>query len=153
MSGQVRLVLSGKFSGDKSLNLETFFSVTRQTELFFVAVVIGAALGVLFDATRILRIIIRKFGGGFICAVTDILFMLFSAFCIFVFSAEAARGQVRFFVVLGATLGFVLEILTIGDLVTGTIRKAANSVRAGLTRIANSIKRLQKIQQTEGEIV
>jgi spore cortex biosynthesis protein YabQ len=135
------------------LNLETFLTVTKQTELFFLSVVIGAALGVLFDATRIIRIIIRKSGNAFFCALTDILFMLFAAFCIFIFSAESARGQVRFFVVLGALLGFTLEILTIGDVITHMVRKAANSVRAGLTRIVNGIKSLQKVQQTDKEIV
>jgi hypothetical protein len=135
------------------LNLETFFSVTKQTELFFVSIVIGAALGVLFDATRLLRIIIRKTGGAFFCTLTDTLFMLFSAFCIFVFSAEAARGQVRFFVILGALIGFVLEILTTGFLVTRTVKKAADAVRAFLRRVLDGIKRLQKSQQIDTEIV
>jgi hypothetical protein len=135
------------------LNLETFFSITKQTELFFVSVVIGAALGVLFDATRLLRIIIRKAGGAFFCTLTDTLFMLFSAFCLFIYSAEAARGQVRFFIVLGALIGFLLEILTIGDFITKTVKKAADAVRAFLSRIANGFKRLQKSQQKDAEIV
>jgi hypothetical protein len=135
------------------LNLETFFSVTKQTELFFVSIVIGAALGILFDATRLLRIIIRKAGGAFFCTLTDTLFMLFSAFCIFVFSAESARGQVRFFIVLGALIGFVLEILTTGYLVTRTVKKAADAVRAFLHKAVNGIKRLQKSQQIDTEIV
>jgi spore cortex biosynthesis protein YabQ len=130
------------------LNLETFFSVTKQTELFLLSVTLGAALGVLFDALRLIRIIIRKAGNAFFCAFADILFMLFSAFCIFIFSAESARGQVRLFVVLGAVLGFTLEILTIGEAVTSVVRKAANAVRKTLGRLADNVKNIRKSQQT-----
>jgi hypothetical protein len=131
------------------LNLETFLSVTKQTELFLLAVVLGAGLGILFDALRVLRIIIRTAGNAFFCGFTDTLFVLFSAFCIFLFCAETAHGQVRFFVVIGAALGFLLEILTTGDIVTSLVRKAANAVRAELLRIINGFKRLQKSQQNE----
>lgn len=130
------------------MNLETFFSVTKQTELFLLSVTLGAALGVLFDALRLIRIIIRKAGNAFFCAFADILFMLFSAFCIFIFSAESARGQVRLFVVLGAVLGFTLEILTIGEAVTSVVRKAANAVRKTLGRLADNVKNIRKSQQT-----
>lgn len=130
------------------MNLETFFSVTKQTELFLLSVTLGAALGVLFDALRLVRIIIRTAGNAFFCALADILFVLFSAFCIFIFSAESAHGQVRFFVVIGAVLGFTLEVLTIGSAVTGTVRKAANAVRKALGNIISSIKNIRKPQQT-----
>ncbi|MDR0991985.1 MAG: spore cortex biosynthesis protein YabQ [Ruminococcus sp.] len=131
------------------MNLETFLSVTKQTELFLLAVTLGAGLGIIFDALRVLRIIIKTAGNAFFCGLADVLFTLFSAFCIFLFSAETARGQVRFFIVIGAALGFLLEILTTGDIVTGVVKKAANAVRAELFRIINGFRRLQKSQQSE----
>jgi hypothetical protein len=131
------------------LNLETFFSVTKQTELFLLAVVLGAGLGVLFDALRVIRIMVKTAGNAFFCGLADVLFMLFSAFCLFLFSAENLRGGVRFFVVIGAVLGFVLEILTTGGIVTGTVRKAANAVRKEAAHIIKSLRTLQKSQQSE----
>jgi hypothetical protein len=131
------------------LNLETFLSVTKQTELFLLSVTIGAGLGILFDALRVVRLIIKTAGIAFFCGLADVLFVLFSAFCLFLFSAEAARGQVRFFIVVGALLGFTLELLTTGEIVTSIVRNAADAVRKELRRIVNGFKRLQKSQQNE----
>ena len=105
------------------MHLDTFFSVSQHTSLFLLSVVMGAALGVVYDCFRVVRILLPPAAGSKAVAAADILFWLIYGFCVFCYAAALGRGQVRFFIVLGSLAGFVLYILTVGNLITGVIRR------------------------------
>ncbi len=117
------------------MQLETFFSVSQHTSLFLMSVVLGAALGTIYDCFRALRIIVPPLAKDGAVLVEDILFCIICGFSVFCFSTLAVRGQIRFFVFLGAALGFVLYILTVGSLVTGILRLVFGTIYGTLRKV------------------
>ena len=117
------------------MHIETFFSVSQQTSLFLLAVVLGAALGVVYDCFRVFRIVFPPAAKSGAVAVQDIIFWLIYGFCIFCYSTIIGRGQIRFFVFFGSLLGFVLYILTLGNFVIGAIRRVVTAVYGTLRKV------------------
>ena len=110
------------------MHLDTFFSVSQHTLLFLLSVVLGAALGVVYDCFRVLRIVFPPAAKRGAVIAEDIIFWIIYGFCIFCYAAAFARGQVRFFMFFGSLIGFVLYMVTIGNAVTGVIRKIFGTV-------------------------
>ncbi|MDR0987436.1 MAG: spore cortex biosynthesis protein YabQ [Ruminococcus sp.] len=119
--------------------LDTFYTVTEQAELFLLSVVVGAALGVVFDATRLIRAVFVTARKSFLVHVLDFLFILIYALTIFTYSAVFARGEIRFFILIGSLCGFLIETLTIGDSVTKLIRFVSDKIHAFLKRVFDSV--------------
>ena len=92
------------------------------------SVVLGAALGILYDCFRVLRIVFPPAAKKNAVIAEDIIFWIIYGFCIFCYAAAFARGQVRFFMFFGSLIGFVLYMVTIGNAVTGVIRKIFDAV-------------------------
>ncbi len=113
--------------------METFFTVTEQTWLFLWACLIGVGLGIVYDCFRVLRIVLRhKFVAVFI---EDVLFTVFYALCLFIYMTECSRGQIRFFIIIGSLLGFIVYLLTVGSLVVTIFRSIVWLIRKTLRRI------------------
>lgn len=110
------------------MHLDTFFSISQHTSIFLLSVVLGAALGILFDCFRVLRIVFPPAAKRNAVIAEDIIFWLIYGFCIFCYAAAYARGQVRFFIFFGSLIGFVLYIVTIGNIITGVIRHIFNTL-------------------------
>lgn len=117
------------------MQIETFFSVSQQTAFFLLSVVLGAALGVVYDVFRVFRILFPPAAKKTPLAVQDVLFWLIYGFCIFCYSTAVCGGSLRFFMLFGSLAGFALYILTIGNLITGVLRRTAESVRQVLRKV------------------
>lgn len=117
------------------MQIETFFSVSQQTSFFLMSVVLGAALGVVYDFFRVFRIVFPLAAKTAAVAVQDIIFWLIYGFCIFCYGTIVCRGEIRFYVILGSLVGFVLYILTLGNLVTGIIRTVVTAFYKGLRKV------------------
>lgn len=87
------------------------------------SVVLGAALGVLYDCFRVLRAVFPPAAKKGAVIAEDIIFWLIYGFCIFCFASVSARGQVRAFMFFGSLIGFVLYLVTVGSVVIGIIRR------------------------------
>lgn len=98
---------------------ETFFTVAEQTELFLLSVVMGGAFGVIFDVFRALRVVFPPLRCRGATAAGDILFFGICGFAIYVFSLTFAGGEVRGYYWVGAFLGGVIYIMTVGTVVMG----------------------------------
>jgi len=121
------------------LQLETFFSVSQHTSLFLLSVVLGAALGMVYDVFRAVRIIFPPAAKDGAVLVQDIIFCIICGFSIFCFSTLAVRGQVRFFIFFGSAIGFVLYILTIGNFITGVLRAVFGAIYGTLRKVYSVI--------------
>lgn len=121
------------------MNLNTFFSVSQQTASFLLSVLLGAALGVVYDCFRVARILLPPLAKPKPTFFEDILFWLIYGFCVFCFAAATARGQVRVFMFLGSILGFTLYILTLGNLITGVIRSIVTAVYKVLHKVYSAV--------------
>lgn len=117
------------------MRIESFFSVSQQTSLFLMSVILGAALGVVYDCFRVFRIVFPPAARTAAVAVQDIIFWLIYGFSIFCYSTVAARGQIRFFTFFGSLIGFTLYIFTVGSFVTSVIRRAVTSFYGILRKV------------------
>ncbi len=100
--------------------METFFNVTQQCQIFLLSCVLGAFLALPFDIFRAVREIFPH--KKVIIIIEDVIYVIFFAFCVFLFTVSVGRSEIRGFIFIGAFLGFVLYILTLGNIVIKVIR-------------------------------
>lgn len=111
------------------------FTMTEQTAVFFHSLLLGVAVGCFYDLFRITRIAFLI--PAPLVMVEDLLFFLFSSVVLFGFMLEHSFGQIRYFILLGAALGWILYYNTVGSLVmkcSARIIRAARAVLAFLWR-------------------
>ena len=111
-------------------------SIASQTWIFLGAIVLGAGLGVYYDAFRILRIAIPH--APWAVCMEDLLFFLLGGVLTACYLLVTEYGELRLFILVGETIGFILYHCTIGVVVMG----AAKGVIGGLRWIGTWIWRL-----------
>lgn len=137
------------------IETEAFMTVSRQTELFLLSVGVGAALGVVYDVFRALRAMLPPLGKTVPTAICDIIYMIIAGAAIYLFSLTAAGGEIRGYYWLGALLGWIIYIFTVGAAVIGVIRAVFSSVYKVLRKIYGVISKpfivmLQKLREKTG---
>ncbi len=101
---------------------ETFFTIPQQVFLFLASVLMGVALGVIYDIFRAFRVIFPIMRSKLMTAAADIIYMIIFGIGVFMLSAYMGRGEVRFFYCIGAGLGALTYIMTAGNAVLGVIK-------------------------------
>lgn len=89
-------------------------SIAEQTRLFLLSCGTGFLLGVLYEAFRLLRMMLsakRKFAFIF-----DIAYCLSATFLTFVFILTANRGAVRWYIIFGVAAGWVIYYFALGGI-------------------------------------
>lgn len=127
----------GLFTG----GIETFFTVPQQVFIFLSSVILGGGLGVVFDIFRALRIIFPFLGRKLPTAAADIICMIIFGLSVFLLSAVMGRGVVRFFCVIGAAIGAVLYLATVGNTVTVILRRVCGGIRSSAKKLRNIPKK------------
>ena len=104
------------------------YDISAQLKLSLYALILGAALGILFDFFRITRVFAAYREGvhqsqatwiiSAFCFVEDILFAVISAVILVLFCFKANGGTSRGYILFGALVGFVLFLSTIGRLIS-----------------------------------
>lgn len=117
--------------------LETFFTVTEQSQLLLYAVLLGVPLGFCYDLLRTIRLVLPH--GRFTVAIEDIVFLLFCGGALLSFSVVLARGEVRGYYVLGALLGFLLYRCTLGTLTVPLLRRLLLLLKKILSRLLSPL--------------
>lgn len=102
-------------------------AVNTQTMVFLQSLLMGAVLGAIYDMFRIFRIAIPLPAGAIV--VEDVLYFGFCGFLSFFFAMTVNYGQVRFFILLGEVLGFVLYYFTLGALIMKCAEKIIAFIR------------------------
>lgn len=119
---------------------ETFFTVHEHLILFGLSCLFGAALGVFYDIFRALRLI---FPHNFLLVTAeDVIFMSCYAVFISSFTSAAARGEFRFFYIFGNILGFILYIVTAGNVITGVLKRLISLLRSILRLIMRPFRKI-----------
>lgn len=101
-----------------------------QTWSFLSACLLGAALGMLYDVFRILRIAFPTRPG--IVFLEDLLFWIIAALLSFLFLLASSDGVVRVFLLAGELIGGTLYYCTAGRLVMRVARAIIRAVEAVL---------------------
>jgi len=90
-------------------------SLQGQAQLFLLTVLLGGALGLVYDCLRVFRIIIPH--KRLWIQMEDGLFWLSAVFFVFAVMLGANEGEIRFFTILGMFGGMGLYFLTLSRLV------------------------------------
>lgn len=103
------------------------FTVALQTKLFLYAIVFGAALGILYDLFRILRM---SFSSGKVMVFfQDVTYGAVSGFLMYLFCFIFNNGEVRAYLLIGSVLGFIIYYFSVGSIVMKVSRKTVKGAR------------------------
>lgn len=94
--------------------------VAQQVWLFLYSCLLGAGLGLLYDLFRISRIAFPS--PVAVVLVEDILYFGLCAVATFLFIMAQNYGQIRWFILAGELIGWVVYYLTVGVVVIGASR-------------------------------
>lgn len=119
--------------------LENFFSVSEQTELFWLSCLCGPCIGLVFDCFRALRAILPH--SRLLVALEDCLFLCLYAVFLLCFSLTMARGELRWFYIAGNLLGFLVYYLTVGRVILGVLRAIFTPIRRCFALICEKLLR------------
>lgn len=106
---------------------ETFFSVDEEIFLFGLSCLFGVIIGVCYDVFRTARILFPH--NTVLVVIEDVVFMAGYAVFLSSFASVCARGELRFYYVVGNALGFIVYFFTFGSVIIGTMKKIYFSVR------------------------
>lgn len=109
------------------MELESFFTISQQAQLFLISCAFGIPLGILFDIFRVIRTILPH--NTLLVAIEDILYMIIYAVFMTAFTIVCARGEYRFFYTAGNILGFSVYFFTAGNVIVGVIRRISGWFR------------------------
>lgn len=113
--------------------------LAEQTTVFLQACLLGAALSVLYDLFRILRVAFPPRPG--MAFVQDLLFWTISALVTFFFVLVTLDGTVRGYLLIGELLGWLLYHFTLGAVVMRLAQTLIVAVRAVLRAMCRFILR------------
>ena len=119
---------------------ETFFSVHEELVLFALSCVAGAVIGIYYDVLRALRLVFPH--GLWLTAAEDAAFPALDAVFLSAFASAAARGELRFYYVIGNAVGFSLYFFTIGNIVMRTLHKLISAAKTVLKWITAPFRRV-----------
>lgn len=102
--------------------------VNTQTTVFLQSLLLGFALGLLYDVFRVLRLAVRH--SSLAIFLEDISFFAVCAVLTFLFSLSAVSGRVRVFLVIGEFLGATVYYVTLGVLVMRVSKPLIRVVKA-----------------------
>lgn len=100
-----------------------------EAKLFFACVLLGAALGLLYDIIRAIRIFFRH--RDWLVDMEDLLFWIFTAWMVFRTLFFYNRGTLRGYAFLGLFLGFLVYTLTLSRIVIWLAAKIAPFLHRG----------------------
>ncbi len=92
------------------------FTVADQTVYFLFSLLFGVMISALYDVFRILRFC--GFNRLWQIIFTDILYVFICAVLTALFAMPFNKGDVRYFVLFGEAVGFVVYRFTLGELMT-----------------------------------
>ena len=112
--------------------------VAAQTANFLESLAVGAVLGGLYDAARVLRLVTRP--GRRALFIMDFLYMCAAAFVTFAFFMKATYGQPRLYLLLGEGLGFAAWYFTAGRAVMSAAKAATGAVKTAVRALCRPLR-------------
>lgn len=89
------------------------FSLATQTVYFLFSILFGIILSAVYDVVRVMRFM--GFTKLWQIILSDVLYFFVCAVLTFLFSLPFNNGSVRYFVIFGEAVGFILYRFTLGE--------------------------------------
>ena len=112
--------------------------VTAQARELLAALILGAALGLVYDLLRPLR------HGRLSTALTDLLFCLVTTLALLAFLLYAGRGRLRIFAIFGILSGAAVWFLTLSRPLRRLASAVGRTVAAPVRFIGRTLKNILK---------
>lgn len=90
-------------------------SLAWQTKAFLLSLGFGFIMGILYDVFRIVRLCVSERKASFV--IFDLLYCLTLCICSFLFFLTVNEGEVRLFIIIGETAGFLVWYFSLGAVV------------------------------------
>jgi spore cortex biosynthesis protein YabQ len=90
-------------------------SMSEQAQFFVLTVLLGAAVGIVYDCFRIIRLAFRH--PDFLTQIEDLIYWLVSTLIIFYVILHRNNGEVRIYALLGVLLGMIIYFCTLSRLI------------------------------------
>jgi spore cortex biosynthesis protein YabQ len=113
------------------------FSVSGQTRLFLIALGLGFCIGLLYDAFRFLRKMVKH--PYILIQLEDLLFWVAVSLITFYMMLEKNEGEIRAFIIAGAFIGMIFYFLTLSRLLLPLAVTAADFGLKVLSAVLNII--------------
>ena len=116
--------------------------ITNQMQLFFIFIINGIIIGLLFDFFRISRKVIRT--SDFVTYIEDILFWILTGFSVLYSIFFFNNGELRLYMFLGILLGAIFYMLLISKYVVKINIKIIEIIKKCINIILIPIKLILK---------
>ena len=113
-------------------------SLSAQTAYFLWSLALGLALGLLYDAVRAGRMVLRA--GRIHILISDIVFFAVCGVITSLFALPFNKGDVRVFILFGEAVGFLTYRLTLGSVMGKVYAFGAHKLRSFVQKIRNFLK-------------
>ena len=108
-------------------------SLSAQTAYFLWSLVLGVALGMLYDVIRAMRMVLRA--GKIHVLISDIVFFTACGVITSLFSLPFNKGDVRVFILFGEAVGFLAYRITLGSVMGKVYAFFAKKIRSFVQKI------------------
>lgn len=115
-------------------------SLSAQTAYFLWSLVLGLALGMLYDLVRAARMVLRA--GKVHVMISDIVFFAVCGVLTSLFALPFNKGDVRGFILFGETVGFLTYRLTVGTVMGKVYAFLARLLRSFVQKIRKIIEKI-----------
>lgn len=120
-----------------------FLGTALELRLFFGGLILGAALGALYDVLRALRMTVRH--TSLAVALEDFAFVFVTGISFYSYCTQLCRGQLRFFVFAAIAVGFTAYMLTLGRIVSKGVALSVNILKMPFKALAKMLKKSAEI--------
>ncbi len=118
------------------------FTISQQGVCFMWSIACGGVIALIYDVFRLMRLFFLK--GKVATFVCDFLFMVLAALVSVVFSIGFSRGNTRYFIIIGETLGFLSYRFTLGRLSIGVFEFIFGKISVFFRKSADKIRKTGK---------
>ncbi len=108
-------------------------SLAVQTKNFLLSLGLGFIMGIFYDVFRIIRLCISA--KKIITIFFDILYCILFCFAFFIFLLTVNEGQFRFYLLLGACVGFFVYYFSLGAIIFSFSRFLTDFIKKWTKRI------------------
>lgn len=115
------------------------FAISTHLKIFLLSIGMGFLLGVLYDTTRIVRLIISK--GKAAVFVFDFLYIILSALLVYIFIIAVNMGAVRAYIIIAQFFGFFFYYISFGIVVKRISEKTAEIIQSFFRKLLSIVKK------------
>lgn len=108
--------------------MEYIVSLSSQTKNFLFSLGFGVLTGVLYDILRVIRMSISSSKRALY--ITDFIFVFVSSVATFLFCLTVTDGQLRFYVLFGEALGFLIYYFSFGIIAVKFSTKTVEKIKS-----------------------